>query len=165
MSNPVGNPNIEEAYNKSTGPKTDIGKLKCSAGRIKKFTMNTHLTKGSQLWELMEKVKLKYAVMSDALDAMDLFISWLNSRSTKEVTEIHKLEKIIQILNGEMAKRVMWKLEGEQPLGDDDLKVIKLLKECITDVHQLKFGTKSLHVTASYDDIRQMMFNEDTGNK
>ena len=64
-----------------------------------------------------------------------------------------------------MSIRVMGKLEKGIPLDEEDVKLIRLLKDCLSTSHELKFGKKQLNLHASYDDIRQMMFNDNSRSK
>ena len=51
------------------------------------------------------------------------------------------------------------------PLDDSDLKALKQHKEVLESLHKLKFGDKHLHAHVGYDDIRQMMFDDNSRSK
>jgi len=54
--------------------------------------------------------------------------------------------------------RAMLKIEKGVALDQEDIKQIRVLKEAIVDLHKMKYGEKTLNVTASYRDIQDMMF-------
>jgi len=157
-----GNPNIGEiSKEKSTGPKTLGGKLKVSMNASKSLATSVEIKKA--LSEMGIAVDFKKA--EDSLTILNSFKSWFISVSGEELTEIAHLDEIIKILKTDTAVRTMGKLNKGIPLGDSDLKLIKLLKETLEASHKLKFGDKHLHAHVGYDDIRQMMFDDNSRSK
>ncbi len=164
---PGGNPNILEISKKSTGPTSEIGKFKSSLNTTKlKIPDNLNRNGDSLLTKMMKEAGVDFSKADKAMEQRNLFVIWAKSKSVKELTEIVRLEQIIQILDTDVSMRAMRKLEKGIPLDEDDVKIIRLLKDCLSTSHELKFGTKKLNVNASYEDIRQMMFdNEHTRSK
>lgn len=155
---PGGNPNIREISKKSTGPKTEMGKLKVSMNAAKTLDQAKGLDKA------IEETGIKFKKTGEAVALKKMFLSWFKTKSGKELTEIEKLEEVITILEADSTARVMRKLEKGLPLDSSDLKEIRLLKECLTASHELKFGKKNINLSASYNDIREMMFGEKNDN-
>ncbi len=162
-----GNPNIiEDTKGKQTGPKTELGKLKSSMNLTRKYSgAALQISKNDKVINMMKDIGIKFANIKEAVELKDMFVAWFNSRTTKEITEINMLEQVNRILESEMSSRVMWKLRDGLPLTDEDMKLIRLLKDCLESAHHLKFGTKNLNVHASYDDIRKMMFDDNPPSK
>lgn len=156
---PGGNPNILEISKKSTGPTSDIGKLKVSMNSVKSGGDSKVLDK------IIKEAGITFKKASEAISLKKLFISWFKSLSGKELTEIDKLDEVITILEADTANRVMGKIAKGIPLDEDDVKLIRLLKDCLSTSHELKFGKKQLNVHASYNDIRQMMFDDNSRSK
>ncbi len=159
-----GNPNIlEDIEGKRTGPKTEIGKLKTSLNSVKHTgtasTLNQH--GDSKITQMMKKAGVDFSKVEDAIEKRNLFTIFIKSKSTEELTEIQRLDTVIQILESDIAVRAMKKLEEGVPLSDEDVRIIKLLKETLEASHKLKFGDKHLHAHIGYDDIRKMMFEDD----
>ncbi|KKM60924.1 hypothetical protein LCGC14_1536920 [marine sediment metagenome] len=160
-----GNPNIiEDTKGKQTGPKTEIGKFKASinAAKWSKAIIKDQNGKKSLITKMMEEAGIDFSKVEDALEKQNLFTIWAKSKSTKDLTEIQRLDTVIRILESDTAVRAMDKLEKGLPLDDSDLKLIKLLKESLESSHRMKFGDKHLHAHASYDDIRKMMFDDNS---
>ena len=154
-SNLSGNPNvIDDTKNKQTGPKTEIGKVKNSLNAVRSGATSKLLD------EAIELVGIKFKKASEALAVKTVFAAWWKSKSGEDLTEIAKLDQVIQILDSDMSIRAMGKLEKGIPLDEDDIKLIRLLKDCLSTSHELKFGKKNLNVHANYDDIRKMMFDD-----
>ncbi len=158
-----GNPNIlADLEGKRTGPKTEIGKLKTSLNAVKHSgtasTLNQH--GDSQITTMMKEAGVDFSKVEDAIEKRNLFTIFIKSKSTEELTEIQRLDTIIQILESDIAVRTMKKLEDGTPLDDEDVRIIKLLKETLETSHKLKFGDKHLHAHVGYDDIRKMMFDD-----
>lgn len=156
---PGGNPNILEISKKSTGPTSEIGKLKVSMNAVKSGGDSKVLDK------ILKEAGITFKKASEAISLKKLFISWFKSLSGKELTEIDKLDEVITILEADTANRVMGKIAKGIPLDEDDVKLIRLLKDCLSTSHELKFGKKQLNVHASYNDIRQMMFDDNSRSK
>ena len=161
MGGIIGNPNIREISKKSTGPKTDLGKLKCAVG-IRKHRnpkmMRIDQKGETQITRMMKKAKIKFSVLGKAIEARNMFEIWVRGKTMKELTEIQRMDSIIQILDTDMSQRVMEKLEMGISLEEDDIKLIRLLKETLESNHKMKFGEKRLNVNADYKDIRDLMF-------
>lgn len=152
---PGGNPNILEISKKSTGPTSDIGKLKVSMNSVKSCGDSKVLDK------ILKEAGITFKKASEAISLKKLFISWFKSLSGKELTEIDKLDEVITILEADTANRVMGKIAKGIPLDEDDVKLIRLLKDCLSTSHELKFGKKQVNIHGDFDDIRKLMFGED----
>ncbi len=149
-----GNPNIGEiSKEKSTGPKTVGGKLRVSMNASK------NLERSKDVDLAMEELGLKFSKASDSLDLKRQFQKWFISKTGKELTEIAKLEELINFYETDTSMRVVQKLKDGVPLDDSDLKALKQHKEALEALHKLKFGTKSLNIHGDFDDIRKMMFD------
>ena len=159
-----GNPNIiEDTLGKQTGPVSEIGKLKISVNPIKHFKKGSSMNQlgTSRVTKLMESAGIDFSKAGDAIEKRNLFIIWLKGKTTQELTEIARLDGIIEILETDMTMRVMKKLEKGVALTDADVRLIRLLKDCIASVNEMKFGKKNININASYDDIRKLMFGEE----
>ena len=158
-----GNPNIlADLEGKRTGPKTEIGKLKVSLNAVKPTGKNSILNQhgDSQITKMMREAGVDFSKVEEAIEKRNLFTIFTKSKSVDELTEIQRLDTVIQILESDIAVRTMGKLEKGIPLSDEDVRIIKLLKETLEASHKLKFGDKHLHAHVDYDDIRKMMFDD-----
>ena len=115
----------------------------------------------SQITKLMKKAGVDFSKVEDAIEKRNLFTIFVKSKSTEELTEIQRLDTVIQILESDIAVRAMKKLEEGIPLSDEDVRIIKLLKETLEASHKLKYGTKQVNIHGDFDDIRKLMFGED----
>jgi len=136
-----GNPRILEIQKLTRGPSTDLGKLVVSAIRYN----------GKALQKKFEKAGL-------SLDAFKAFQFFIRTQQTKGLNEITRMEDLINLLESDLAMRAMLKIEKGVALDQEDIKQIRVLKEAIVDLHKMKYGEKTLNVTASYRDIQDMMF-------
>ena len=161
LGRPGGNPDIMEISKKSTGPTSEMGKLKSSMNSMKHKKQGTYLNQlgDSRITKMMKEAGVDFSKLDSALKQKNIFMIWLKSKSTEELTEINRLDQIIQLLDSDMSMRVMRKLEKGLPLDDDDVKLIRLLKDCLSTSHELKFGTKRVNIHGDFDDIRKMMFD------
>ena len=151
-----GNPNIiEDTKDKKTGPKTPGGKLKCSMNASK------NLEQSKEVDLAMEELGLKFSKASEALELKKEFKKWFDSKTGKELTEIAKLEELINFYETDTAMRIVEKMREGTLLNDIDLKVLKQHKEALESLHKLKFGTKQVNIHGDFDDIRKLMFGED----
>ena len=150
---PGGNPDILNL--KKTGPTTPGGKLKASMNASKS------LSESKEIDLAMEELGLKFSKVSESLTLKKEFKKWFDSMTGKQLTEIAKLEEIINFYETDTAMRVIKKLKDGVPLDDSDLKSLKQHKEALEGLHKLKFGDKHLHAHVGYDDIRKMMFPDD----
>ena len=158
-----GNPNvIEDTKGKQTGPKSEMGKLKNSVSAIKHFgagvTLNQH--GDSRITKLMKEAGVDFSKVEQAIEKRNIFTIFIKSKSAEELTEIQKLDTVIQILESDIAVRAMGKLEKGIILSDEDGRIIKLLKETLESSHRMKFGTKHVNINGDFDDIRELMFGE-----
>lgn len=160
-----GNPNIIEDTKNKTGPTSEAGKFRASLNAIKHIerAYGKRSVRMQELNEVMKDMGLEYPKVEEALSLKKQFISWIKSKTGEELSEIQKLETIIDLLDSDMSMRVMHKLKEGIPLYDEDLKLIRLLKETLETTHRMKFGDKHIHAHLSYDDIRKAMF-DDTQN-
>ncbi len=155
-----GNPNIlEDTKGKKTGPNTPGGKLRCT------LNSSTSLATSKEIDKAIEELGIKFENAEKALTLKEEFKQWFLSKTGKQLTEIAKLEEIINFYETDTSMRVVQKLRDGVPLDDSDLKALKQHKEALESLHKLKFGDKHLHAHVGYDDIRQMMFDEDSRSK
>ena len=152
-----GNPNIKNEP--KPGPTSNIGKIKCSMNSFK--NRKSARLGDSKLKTMMEEAGVDFSKAEEAIEKVNIFKSFMDSKSTEELNEIKKLEGILQILNTDMASRTMKKLEKGIPLDGSDIKLIRLLKETLEASYKLKYGEKKVNIHASYNDIRQMMFGDE----
>ena len=157
---PGGNPNLTQmSKERSTGPTTPGGKLKVSMNSSKS------LGTSKQIDLAMKELGLKFSKASESLELKKEFKKWFDSVTGKELTEIAKLEEIINFYETDTSMRVVKKLKEGVPLDDSDLKALKQHKEALEGLHKLKFGDKHLHAHVGYEDIRQMMFDDNPRGK
>ncbi len=151
-----GNPNIiEDTKGKQTGPKTPGGKLRCA------LNYSTSLATSKEIDKAMVELGIKFETAEKALTLKEEFKQWFLSKTGKQLTEIAKLEEIINFYETDTAMRVVKKLKDGVPLDDSDLKALKQHKEALEALHKLKFGTKQVNIHGDFDDIRKLMFGED----
>ena len=156
-----GNPNVvEDTFGKKTGPKSDMGKLRASLNSTKRTGAGRAIIKSkpSKVRIMMEEAGVDFSKAGDAIEKRNLFEIFIKSKSTEELTEIQRLDSVIQVLDTDMAMRVMKKLEKGVGLSEADIKLIRLLKDCLSTSHELKFGKKKVNLHADYDDLRKLMF-------
>ena len=152
-----GNPNIiEDTKGKQTGPKTAGGKLRCT------LNYSTSLATSKEIGQAMIELGIKFEKADEALTLKEEFKQWFLSRTGKQLTDIAKLEEIINFYETDTSMRIVKKLKEGVPLDDSDLKVLKQHKEALEALHKLKFGDKHLHAHVGYEDIRQMMFDDNS---
>lgn len=159
-----GNPNvIEDTFGKQTGPRTQIGKLKTSVNAIKHYGAGRKVMKNkpSPVRVMMEEAGVDFSKAGNAIEKRNLFEIFIKSKSTEELTEIQRLDGVIQVLDTDMSLRVMGKLEKGVPLNEADVRLVRLLKDCLSTSHELKFGKKSTVLKANYDDLRKLMFGDE----
>ena len=165
-SNSSGNPNVvEDTLGKQTGPKSEIGKMKASLNAVKHHGAGRAIIKSkpSPIIKQMEEAGVDFSKAADAIEKRNLFEIFVKSKSTEELTEIQKLDGVIQVLDTDMSMRVMKKLEKGVALNEADVRLIRLLKDCLSTSHELKFGKKSTVLKAGYDDLRKLMFGDENG--
>ncbi len=158
-----GNPNIiEDTKGKKIGPTSEIGKLKCSLNAIKHHGAGRKIQKSKPppVERMMREAGVDFSKAAEAIEKRNLFEIFIKSKSTAELTEIQSLDGIIQVLDTDMSLRVMDKLEKGLPLNDFDMKLIRLLKDCLSTSHELKFGKKKVNLNTDLDDIRKLMFGD-----
>ena len=98
----------------------------------------------------------KYVKMRSAFE---IWLKHIND--PKVLTEIQRLDQLIQILEMDMTTRTMKKLSKGIPLSPNDIKLIKELRECFATIDKMKYGEKHFNVNASIKDIRKLMFPEE----
>ena len=125
------NPNIlEDTKGKQTGPKTEIGKLKCSLNQETHGGWRDQHGDGT-ITKMMKEAGVDFSVPDKAKKERNLFEIWLKSKSVYELTEIQRLDKLIQLVDMDMTVRVMEKITMGVALDDDDIKLIRLLKDSL----------------------------------
>lgn len=152
-----GNPNIiEDTYGKQTGYKTEAGKLATSVSKMTPYSkMFTTEING-----VIKNGDITFKKTEEAISLKKMFLSWIKSRSGKELSEINRLENLITMLEADSTVRIMNKLKNGIPLNPSDIRALRLLKESLESCHKMKFGDKHLHAHIGYEDIRQLMFPE-----
>jgi len=158
-----GNPNIRDAYMKSTGPTTEMGKFRASLNSSKELTKYTNINQmgDSLVCKMMKEAGVDFSIPKKALELRNLFVIWARYYNGKELSEIQQIDQLIQIIDTDMSQRVMEKLNMGIALDDGDLKLMRLLKETLESSHRMKFGEKKVNINVGYNDIRKMMFPDD----
>jgi len=160
----MGNPEYFKYAKNQTGPVTPEGKLIVSMNPIKRISKNQQRDQFNKLAlsrKLMEEAGVDFSKVKSALKKRNLFEIWIRKHNGKELSQITKLNQVIELLEADMNVRVMPRLEKGIPLGPCDVKLIRLLKECLESSHKMEFGEKKVNINASYKDIRDMMFPEE----
>lgn len=152
----VGNPNMK--YLDGTGAKTETGKMMVEVG-TRAIKKSNGWTDASRVKKLMKEAGVDFSVMEKAIEQRNLFEIWLRGFNTKELNEIERIDSLIQILETDVSNRVMEKLTMGVPLEEEDMKLIRLLKDTLVDSHKMKFGERHVNISADYKDIREMMFD------
>ncbi len=154
----LGNPNIKEQkpWEKSTGPKSKVGKLIISSNSLKSgasIKSESTIAKASG-WDNSN--------IKESLKNYHSFVDWALNRNhpTKELTEIARLEGLMQVLEASLS-RILDKLEKGEGTSDKDRKDMFLMKDTIVAIHEMKYGKKQTNINASYKDIRDRMFPDD----
>jgi len=165
----MGNPNIvEDTKGKKTGPKTEIGIVRrqaCQAKYSGDVSVKIRNSMDSAITRMMKEAGVDFKIPEKAIKQRSLFEIWLKEHSVKELTEISQMDKMIQLLNMDMTQRVMEKITMGIALDSDDVKLIRLLKDSLVDLHKMKYGEKKVNLNI-YQDIREiMMTDEDTRSK
>ena len=90
------NPNILDVQKKSSGPKTEIGKLKIAVSNRKYSSPNAvqiDQGKKSPVTKMMEKAGVDFSIPAKAMEQRNLFEIWVKNHSNKELTEIRDRSK------------------------------------------------------------------------
>lgn len=152
--------NIGEIAKKcATGPKTEMGKLRCSMNAIKKGSQLNQLG-DSKMTLILKKYGRQFENTKKKVEEMEAFKMIFDTFGTKGMNEIESMLDVIKILKTDLAGRAMEKISLGVPLDSEDLKTIKILKESIESSHRMKHGVKHVSLTADLKDIRQMMLDE-----
>ena len=166
MARPVGNPNIGEiSKEKSTGPKTPVGKLISSVARFKnkppRSAFLSEISPDSMAAKVVNFDNSTPEALKKSIEAYHNFVNWALQRKspTKDLSEITKLEGMLHILEAQISKALGRLAEGKE-LTDKDRKDLFLMKDTLVSISEMKYGKKQLNVTASYKDIRDLMFEE-----
>lgn len=151
-----GNPNIGEiSKEKSTGPKSTIGKLRCS---LHSYNPNTpHITVVNP--DSMAGKAVGFDGSKEKLQAYHNFVSFVLDQPIKTLSEIERLEGLLAIMEtnlGEITKR---QNEGGG-LTDKDRKDMFLVKDTLAELHKIKYGEKRININTDLKDIRDAMFEQ-----
>ena len=149
--NPIPNMNIGNV--RHTGPITKIGKLRNSMHGLKNKNQ-PQINPDSMAAKAVGFDKTK-----EKLQAYHNFVSFVLDQPIKSLSEIERMEGLLGVMETNLAK-VIEKQEEGQDLTDKDRKDMFLMKDTLVELHKLKYGEKRLNVTASYKDIRDLMFEE-----
>ena len=153
MSNP--NPIIHKNMNigniQHTGPTTKIGKLRNSMHALK---TGASIREDSTVAKAVGFDKTK-----DKLQAYYNFVSFVLDQPIKSLSEIERMEGLLAVMENNLMDLIKKQEEG-QSLTDKDRKDMFLMKDTLVELHKLKYGEKKLNITASYKDIRDLMFEE-----
>ena len=152
--NQKGNPHIGEiSKTHSTGPKTEIGKIKSS--------MNLN---NSAIDKMINDTHLDFGDLEESLKKRNAFELWLASKGGKELDYIATMDRIIRPLDAKVTMKIMEKIERKKDLNKDDVMIIRNLMDAIAMAHKMKFGDKRVNLHASYNDIREMMMGKKEKN-
>ena len=147
------------------GPRTIGGKIRVAVNRKIRYGRGLEgnrmkLRQKNVFTTLMDEAKQRYGDSVKNLDNYNLFIAWIKTKTGEDLNEIMKLENLITLLETDMTNRAMGKLEKQEPLTDEDVRQIRLLKDALVELHKLKYGEKQINVNADFKDIRKMMFEK-----
>lgn len=145
-------------WKKKVADRTDVAKLKMLAKDGSKHVgKNLRRDPNRQILKVMQNAGMN---RQEALKQEDVVKLWLRTHSEKQINEIANMEKIITFLDTDMTRRVFEKITNGINLNEDDLNIIRLLKDTLQSSHKMKYGEKKLNVHATYDQIRKAMFEE-----
>lgn len=146
--NPEGWKGIKDHAHKG-GPKTEIGRLRQTAGKIKPNTPinpDTLLAKASG-----------YNKIEKNLEAYYRFVSFINKTPTKTLTEIKRLESVLSVLEANLPT-ILEKVEEGKEIRENERKNLSLMKDIIVELNKIKYGEKHVNIHADLKDIRDAMF-------
>ena len=146
---PVGNPNIANTPN--IGPKTQIGKLRCSLHRV---NTGLQVSKNS-----MAGKAVGFDGSKEKLQAYHNFVSFVLGHPIKTLSEIERLEGLMSLMEANLSKAIE-KLEKGEELSDKDRKNMYLVKDILVDLNKIKYGEKRININADLKDIRDAMFEQ-----
>lgn len=149
-------PNIGEiSKEKSTGPRSQIGKLRNS---LHSYNPNTpNITKVNP--DSMAGKAVAFDGSKEKLQAYHNFVSFVLGQPIKTLSEIERMEGLLALMETNLGEIAIRQDKGES-LTDKDRKDMFLVKDTLAELHKIKYGEKRLNVNASYKDIRDAMFEE-----
>ena len=151
MGRPGGNPNIREISKLSTGPRTEVGKLKNSVVRV---------TTGQQISpDSRASRAVGYDGTKGKLQAYHNFVSFILGHPIKTLSEIERMEGLLAVMQTNLMDIIQKQEEGKGTT-DKDRKDMYLMKDTLVELHKLKYGEKKVNINTSYKDIRDLMFEE-----
>ena len=156
MARAGGNPDIREISKHSTGPTSEIGKLKATLSRYKTIPK---ISKPLISKDSMAAKAVGYDGSEEKLQAYYNFVDFVLGRSVKELSEIQKLESLMAVLEMNLVKLIERISNGEE-MKDPDRKNMFLMKDILVDLNRIKFGEKHVNINADIKDIRDMMFDD-----
>jgi hypothetical protein len=116
--------------------------------------------KDSQITKMLKDCGVDFSIPEKAMEARRLFKLWLDKYSPKQISELERLDRLIELLDVDMAQRVMEKISMGVSLDRDDVRAIRLLKDTLEATHKLKHGEKHVNLYADLDDMRRMALEE-----
>jgi len=142
MPNPKGNPNIADAYAKSTGPITDVGKFRTS---LNSYTGND--TNESRQRKIPQEVKNLYV--------------WFKNLTKEDREFLFEMQGIYDILKVNIQNSgLRQKVESGELLTRAERDQINMMMEALEKAHKMKYGEKRVNINADLKDIRDYMFDE-----
>lgn len=148
---------------KSTGPRTQIGKLVTSVARFKykPVSKQSVVNPKSMAAQVVDFDNTTPEATKKSLEAYHNFVNWALQRKnpTRDLSEIAKLEGLMNVMEANL-NNALERLGEGQALTDKDRKDMFLMKDTLVSIHEMKYGRKQLNVNASYKDIRDLMFEE-----
>ena len=127
------------------------------------FHKDTYFPKNTNIGRL-----LKAYGVDDPRERVSIYntlAALLREYNNGEISEINKLENLMLILEPKVTDILNKKL-GK--MSENEIKVLRLIKDIMVDLHKIKHGEKRINLNASYDNIRKKMFvvsYDNSGNK
>ena len=152
VRNPIGNPNMAQiSKEKSTGPKTDLGRIKIGIGKIKKGRVR-------------DKSILNDAMIDAGFNTNDrrsnmikvLFSSWMSTKTMKEAKEILKIETTLKMVEQSMLKHLLKKMKKEVQFDTEDMAKLKLIIDSNEKLYKMKHGETKTIKTIDFKDVLDM---------
>ena len=133
------------------GSNTKIGRLKQSLSGVSPITVNVNP-------KSMAARAVGFDGTAEKLQAYHNFVSFVMGHSMKSLSEIERMEGLLAIMEANLSEIIKKQEEGES-LTDKDRKDMFLVKDTLTQLHEMKYGKKNININADLKDIRDAMFD------
>ena len=133
------------------GSNTKIGRLKQSVSGVSPITVNVNPNS-------MAARAVGFDGTVEKLQAYHNFVSFITGYSVKTLSEIERMEGLLAIMESNLAEIIKKQEEGGS-LTDKDRKDLFLVKDTLTQLHEMKYGKKMININADLKDIRDAMFD------